>query len=238
DLVIEADVFRVLEMDAAVGLGDHAGKRIIDVSAPLAKAGISIFYVSTYQADYVLVKERRLRQVVATLQEQGFTFPDLELDDEAATMASAMERPQTPRRQQEVMAAMRERCAKTVPAHHLTMVGLNREHQDGWAVRVLQLLFYPELLPLPQRDRRFYTLNRSQMPASLRVVQIHLARLGYDRYGIVYSMSEALHEQGINLLYLSTHGTANILVRALEASLRARVCVRTCTHNQMLALVR
>ncbi|KAI8056596.1 hypothetical protein BDF22DRAFT_203241 [Syncephalis plumigaleata] len=270
-LVIEADVFRVLEIDTAVGL-DNAGKRIIDVSAPLAKAGISIFYLSTYQADYVLVKERRLRQVVATLQEEGFTFPDItdELDDipsspnalppfvspmpanlpasatgigtETITAASAsspeMERPQTPRRQQEVMADMRERCPKTVPINHLTMVGLNREHQDGWAIRVLRLLFYPELLE-QQRDQRFvsytltgdgislvtnldvltdfddYTLNRSQTPASLRVVQIHLASLGYDRYGIVYSMSEALSKQGINLLYLSTHGTANILVSGL-----------------------
>jgi hypothetical protein len=34
---------------------DYAGKRINDLSFPLAKAGISIFYLSTYQADYILV---------------------------------------------------------------------------------------------------------------------------------------------------------------------------------------
>ncbi|KAI9595744.1 ACT domain-containing protein [Syncephalis fuscata] len=260
-LVIEADVFRVLEIDTDVGQG-NASKRIIDVSAPLAKAGISIFYLSTYQTDYVLVKERRLRQVVAALEDKGFIFPDLDLSDvplpsptqldfaspiPANLPASAIEsekplvfeRPQTPRRQQQVMADMRHRCPKTVPTNHLTMVGLNREHQDGWAMRVLELLFYPELLQ-QRRDRRFvsytltgdgislvtnsevldnfdeYTLNRSLIPASLRVVQIHLASLGYDRYGIVYSMSEALNSHGINLLYLSTHGTANILVNEYD----------------------
>ncbi|RKP04698.1 hypothetical protein THASP1DRAFT_33502 [Thamnocephalis sphaerospora] len=273
--IIEPDVLRVLEIDAAVGL-DNAGQRIIDVSAPLARAGISIFYLSTYQTDYVLVKERRLWQVVQTLQEHGFTFADLDTveipaespsallpsaplfvtnddytvdaDGEAdrlAALASGGAPTQTADSQAQVMADMRSRCPKTVLSHHLSMVGLNRDHKDAWAMQVLQLLFYPELSKHTRSGRRFvsYTvtgdgvslvtdsevlaefdehlINCSQTPTTLRLVQVQLASLGYDRYGIVYSMSETLRSHGINLLYLSTHDTANIIVNDVDLS-------RTC----------
>jgi hypothetical protein len=46
----------------------------------------------------------------------------------------------------------------------------------------------------------------------LRLIQVDLAQFGLDRYGIVYSMSDPLATENINLLYLSTYKTANILV--------------------------
>ncbi len=42
--------------------------------APLAQAGISIFALSTYDTDYVLVKEDNLAQAVEVLQRTGFEF--------------------------------------------------------------------------------------------------------------------------------------------------------------------
>jgi hypothetical protein len=42
---------------------------------PLAEAGISVFAVSTFDTDYVLVKEKDLAAARAALSEHGHTFP-------------------------------------------------------------------------------------------------------------------------------------------------------------------
>jgi len=55
-------------------------------------------------------------------------------------------------------------------------------------------------------------VNVSLTPRHLRCIQIDLTTFGVDRCGIVYSMSDPLTKAGINLLYLSTFKTANVLV--------------------------
>jgi uncharacterized protein len=42
------------------------------LSAPLAKAGISIFVVSTFDTDYVFVKHEHLREALKTLRTVGY----------------------------------------------------------------------------------------------------------------------------------------------------------------------
>lgn len=44
------------------------------ISAPLALAGISIFVISTFDTDYVLVKEARLDDAIAVLSAAGFAL--------------------------------------------------------------------------------------------------------------------------------------------------------------------
>jgi Uncharacterized conserved protein len=44
------------------------------ISASLAAAGISIFAVSTFDADYILVKEEKLAQAVVALEAAGYEF--------------------------------------------------------------------------------------------------------------------------------------------------------------------
>ncbi len=46
------------------------------VAAPLAQAGVSIFALSTFDTDYVLVRERRLDLAVDTLREHGYSVSD------------------------------------------------------------------------------------------------------------------------------------------------------------------
>ena len=46
---------------------------VASLAEPLARAGISIFVVSTYNTDYLLVKEGNLEKAVAVLSEQGHT---------------------------------------------------------------------------------------------------------------------------------------------------------------------
>lgn len=44
---------------------------LISVAQPLAEAGVSIFAVSTYDTDYVLVKGEQLDSAVDALRERG-----------------------------------------------------------------------------------------------------------------------------------------------------------------------
>ena len=47
---------------------------LLAVIGPLADAGISIFALSTYDTDYVLVNKRDLKQAVSVLSDFGHTF--------------------------------------------------------------------------------------------------------------------------------------------------------------------
>ena len=44
------------------------------LSAVLAQAGISLFAISTYDTDYILVKERDLEKAVEVLGRAGYSF--------------------------------------------------------------------------------------------------------------------------------------------------------------------
>jgi hypothetical protein len=45
---------------------------IASISTPLAKAGISIFVISTFNTDYILVKEDDLEEAITVLINSGF----------------------------------------------------------------------------------------------------------------------------------------------------------------------
>ena len=61
--------YRALRVEGALPL-DLVGV-LAAISAPLAKAGISIFAISTYDTDYVLVKAGDLAAAVAALEQAG-----------------------------------------------------------------------------------------------------------------------------------------------------------------------
>jgi hypothetical protein len=44
---------------------------LVSVAAPLAEAGIGIFAVSTFDTDYVLVKNAQLDRAITALRERG-----------------------------------------------------------------------------------------------------------------------------------------------------------------------
>lgn len=48
---------------------------LASLAAPLASAGVGIFAISTYDTDYVLVKEDDRARARAALEAAGFTFP-------------------------------------------------------------------------------------------------------------------------------------------------------------------
>ena len=61
--------YRAIRIHGALAL-DLVGV-LVSVAAPLAEAGISIFAISTYDTDYVLVKTAELARAVAVLERAG-----------------------------------------------------------------------------------------------------------------------------------------------------------------------
>ncbi|OAL43151.1 hypothetical protein IQ07DRAFT_650428 [Pyrenochaeta sp. DS3sAY3a] len=70
---ITTEDFVVMQVD---GEGLDAGQRVLELTSPLALAGIPIFFITTYFSDYILVPIRHQTQVVQALEERGFHFED------------------------------------------------------------------------------------------------------------------------------------------------------------------
>lgn len=56
--------------------GMEAGQRVMDLTAPLAMAGISIFFITTYYTDFILVPSKDHKTVVTALLTRGFEFSE------------------------------------------------------------------------------------------------------------------------------------------------------------------
>lgn len=61
--------WRALKLEGPFDFGEVGV--MVSVAEPLAEAGISIFTISTYDTDYVLVKEEQLERAASTLRERG-----------------------------------------------------------------------------------------------------------------------------------------------------------------------
>ncbi|KAF8591472.1 hypothetical protein K439DRAFT_898768 [Ramaria rubella] len=69
---VSYDTWNVLQLDTHDDRLDNAGARVRELSAPLAEAGISILYQSSYMSDFIFVKSSRLTQVLYRLAQAGF----------------------------------------------------------------------------------------------------------------------------------------------------------------------
>ncbi|EFX04551.1 hypothetical protein CMQ_1479 [Grosmannia clavigera kw1407] len=58
--------------------GMDAGSRVVDLSSPLALAGIPIFFVTTYYSDFILVPTKDRHSVVQALLSREFVFSEME----------------------------------------------------------------------------------------------------------------------------------------------------------------
>ncbi|KAI0375826.1 hypothetical protein BV20DRAFT_18780 [Pilatotrama ljubarskyi] len=93
---VSSERWKVLQIDSHSDSLDNSGARVHELSAPLAAAGISILYQSSYMSDFIFVKEARLAEVMSLLGSAGF---DLYLSDptnltaQISTFASPMVSP-------------------------------------------------------------------------------------------------------------------------------------------------
>ncbi|KAK2466048.1 hypothetical protein APHAL10511_001690 [Amanita phalloides] len=69
---ISCEKWRVLQIDSHSDQLDSSGARVNELSAPLAAAGISILYQSSYMSDFIFVKESRLQEALDLFANAGF----------------------------------------------------------------------------------------------------------------------------------------------------------------------
>lgn len=63
-------------------VGTDVGSRVVELTSPLAMAGIPIFFITTYYSDFILAPARDLRAITAALRARGF---ELEVAPDSAT---------------------------------------------------------------------------------------------------------------------------------------------------------
>lgn len=142
-----------------------SGKRISEISEPLAEGRFSILYISTYQTDFVLVSEPKLYQVMQALRQCGFeieeeyedgeysNIPNIteEEEAEAKTVAEAVadneEEKVHEKRSSSPIDPTQFLLDINVLVNELQCVGLNRHYRSSWVLTVLKALCYPKLVP-------------------------------------------------------------------------------------------
>ncbi|KAK4453665.1 ACT domain-containing protein [Podospora aff. communis PSN243] len=77
-------VSKDMSVFSVISAGMDAGSRVVDLTSPLALAGISIFFITTYYSDFILVPTKDRQSVVTALLARGFEFSE----DEAAFKAA------------------------------------------------------------------------------------------------------------------------------------------------------
>lgn len=70
---ISKDTYIVFSVCSA---GMEAGQRVMDLTAPLAMAGIPIFFITTYYTDFILVPSKDRAEVGRALIARGFEFSE------------------------------------------------------------------------------------------------------------------------------------------------------------------
>lgn len=74
-VAISKDSYLILSVISA---GMDAGSRLLELTSPLALAGISIFFITTYYSDFILVPSKDRQTVVQALLARGFEFSEQE----------------------------------------------------------------------------------------------------------------------------------------------------------------
>ncbi|KAF8165564.1 hypothetical protein B0H34DRAFT_647475 [Crassisporium funariophilum] len=69
---ISYEKWSVLQIDSHSDQIGNSGTRVYDLSAPLATAGISILYQSSYMSDFIFVRESRLQEAMDLFESAGF----------------------------------------------------------------------------------------------------------------------------------------------------------------------
>ncbi|KAJ6538568.1 hypothetical protein DFH09DRAFT_1177246 [Mycena vulgaris] len=187
---ISHDRWSVLQIDSHSDQLDNAGARVNELSAPLAAAGISILYQSSYMSDFIFVKERRLAEAMSLFAAAGFALYAADPNLLTALLAPPPAPVLTRERSGSAPSAFASRSTSKSSSHSnsssnrskgkarekalstptptsakspasvllrdvrvlapdLACVGLADDAADHWALKIIKLIAFPDLIPLP-----------------------------------------------------------------------------------------
>lgn len=224
---ITCERWNVLQIDSHSDQMDNSGARVHELSAPLAAAGISILYQSSYMSDFIFVKQSRLHQVIALLTTAGFDLyssdgaeppslgiispslsPDvphdantLELGHDFSLESGAVltrsvdasvdtsqpprklnhvsdQRP-TPHQHSRTKSQSPSSCDVSILSTDLACVGLSDEDMNNWALKIVKLVAFPDLIPLTSsfgQSTPYFSgpKRRGQIPITTKAETIQL----------------------------------------------------------------
>uniref|UniRef100_A0A3B4A5C1 Cytosolic arginine sensor for mTORC1 subunit 1 n=1 Tax=Periophthalmus magnuspinnatus TaxID=409849 RepID=A0A3B4A5C1_9GOBI len=200
------------------------------VIAPLAEQHVSVFMLSTYQTDFILVREQDLSVVICTLEEEFNIYR--EVSGESLPVQS-----------QDVSNALQPTLHPVlIPQNQFCVMSLDPETLPSIATTLIDVLFYSSS---PKDDAqanqdleyiKFFSFSlidgyislvmdteaQRQFPADLlftsssgelwRMVRIGGQPLGFDECGIVAQISHPLADSDISAYYISTFSFDHALV--------------------------
>lgn len=211
------------------------------VIAPLAQQHVSVFMLSTYQTDFILVKEKDLSVVVSTLEEEFNIYKEEGGES-------------VPVHLQDVSNGLHKNGKDAIhPTVHPVLIPLNQfcvmsldpDTLPSIATTLIDVLFYSSSSPKEDSQSsssqdmdsiKFFSFSlidgyislvmdteaQRQFPADLlftsssgelwRMVRIGGQPLGFDECGIVAQISQPLADSDISAYYISTFSFDHALV--------------------------
>lgn len=210
---------------------------LTQLTTELASHGISVFQISTYQSDYVLVKVEDLEAAIACLQR----FCSIEMENGEELRVG--EQDESAKEQQADKPVHHHPLS--VPDVKLHLVQLTKTFVRRHMYALVQLLFKPrggdlddsmprflsysetgDDISLVTSDERFLDKARELAaegdqgvlvsPDYWRPVQIGNTKLGFAETGIVAGQTRVLVNAGTTVFYLSTYATDFMLIKEDE----------------------
>ncbi|XP_034728297.1 cytosolic arginine sensor for mTORC1 subunit 1 [Etheostoma cragini] len=210
------------------------------VIAPLAQQHVSVFMLSTYQTDFILVREKDLSVVIRTLEEEFNIYK--EVGGESVPMPCQDVSNGLQKNGKEAIQATVHPVL--IPQNQFCVMSLDPDTLPSIATTLIDVLFYSncpkeDAQSSPNQDLdciKFFSFSlidgyislvmdteaQRQFPADLlftsssgelwRMVRIGGQPLGFDECGIVAQISQPLADSDISAYYISTFSFDHALV--------------------------
>ncbi|KAF7656949.1 hypothetical protein LDENG_00034150 [Lucifuga dentata] len=210
------------------------------VIAPLAQQHVSVFMLSTYQTDFILVREKDLSVVISTLEEEFNIYREVggeSVPVHCQDVHNSLQKNGKDAMQPTVHPVL-------IPHNHFCVMSLDPDTLPSIATTLIDALFYSNSpkegthsAPSPDMDCiKFFSFSlidgyislvmdteaQRQFPADLlftsssgdlwRMVRIGGQPLGFDECGIVAQISQPLADSDISAYYISTFSFDHALV--------------------------
>ncbi|XP_013866591.1 cytosolic arginine sensor for mTORC1 subunit 1 [Austrofundulus limnaeus] len=210
------------------------------VIAPLAQQHVSVFMLSTYQTDFILVREKDLSVVISTLEEEFNIYKEVEGESvpvHCQDVSNGLQKNGKEALQPTVHPVL-------IPQNQFCVMSLDPDTLPSIATTLIDVLFYSNS---PKEDSQlsanqdldciqFFSFSlidgyislvmdteaQRRFPADLlftsssgelwRMVRIGGQPLGFDECGIVAQISQPLAEGDISAYYISTFSFDHALV--------------------------
>lgn len=196
------------------------------LSDPLAKAGISIFNISTTESDFTLVPEERVYDAIDVLEERFQILTD-GLEELTKRIPRPSKRFVAPEGE---LKKENRKYPLSIPPFDCLLCSFKKEKEmiEKVSPALLKVIFFPK------QKRRFFSYTESEDEISIvftsdcleylkdeindetiwKPIKVDDGPLGFAETGIVCSLVESISTTNINLFYLSTFFTDYLLVES------------------------